>query len=98
MIKFIRNISPVVVMLFFLLQKGQAQRFNFSFEQFNTEDGLSHESITSLVKDKDGFLWIGTANGLNRFDGITFKVFLNNPDQAQTIPGNYIAGTTLDKK
>jgi len=98
MIKFIRNISPVVVMLFFLLQKGQAQRFNFSFEQFNTEDGLSHESITSLVKDKDGFLWIGTANGLNRFDGISFKTFYSKPDNPQSLPANYISGITLDKK
>src|SRR4030095_10469300 len=98
MIKFIRNISFVVVMIFFLLQKGVAQRFNFALEQFTTDNGLSHESVISITKDKDGFLWIGTANGLNRFDGISFKVFLNNPDQPHTIPGNYIAGTTLDKK
>ena len=98
MIKFIRNISLVVVMIFFLLQKGTAQRFNFALEQFTTDNGLSHESVISITKDKDGFLWIGTANGLNRFDGISFKVFLNHPDQSHTIPGNYIAGTALDKK
>ena len=98
MIKFIRNISFVIVIIFFLLQKGAAQRFNFALEQFTTDNGLSHESVISITKDKDGFLWIGTANGLNRFDGISFKVFLNNPDQAHSIPGNYIAGTTLDKK
>src|SRR4030095_249970 len=98
MIKFIRNISLVSVMIFFLLQKGATQRFNFALEQFTTDNGLSHESVISITKDKDGFLWIGTANGLNRFDGISFKVFLNNADQPQSIPGNYIAGTTLDKK
>ena len=51
-----------------------------------------------ITKDQDGFLWIGTANGLNRFDGISFKIFRNDPNSEQTIPGNYIAGTTLDKK
>ncbi len=97
MIKYSRNIF-LLLLSFLLFQKGQAQRFNFALEQFTTDNGLSHESVLSITKDKDGFLWIGTANGLNRFDGITFKVFLNNPDQPNTIPGNYIAGTTLDKK
>jgi signal transduction histidine kinase/ligand-binding sensor domain-containing protein len=97
MIKYSRNISFILLSLF-LFQQGQAQRFNFALEQFTSDNGLSHESVLSITKDKDGFLWIGTANGLNRFDGISFKVFLNNPDQPKTIPGNYIAGTTLDKK
>ncbi len=98
MIKFIRNILLAVGMIFFLFQKGQAQRFNFSFEQFTTEDGLSHENITSLVKDKEGFLWIGTTNGLNRFDGISFKTFYSKPENAESLPANYITGVTLDKK
>ena len=98
MIRSIRNISLVVVMIFFLLEKGTAQRFNFSFEQFTSDDGLSHDNVVNITKDKDGFLWLGTANGLNRFDGLSFKIFRNDPDKPQTIPGNYIAGTTCDKK
>jgi len=98
MIKIIRNTFLFVTMCLILFQKGQAQRFNFSFEQFTADDGLSHESVVSITKDKDGFIWIGTANGLNRFDGLSFKVFLNDPDDVQSVPGNYIAGTTLDKK
>jgi len=85
-------------MIFFLVQKGQAQRFNFSLEQFTADDGLSNENVISITKDKDGFLWLGTANGLNRFDGLNFKVFLNKPGDNQTIPANYIASATLDKK
>src|SRR5436190_21430847 len=98
MIKFIRNILLVFGIIFFLLQKGEAQRFNFSFEQFTTDNGLSHESVINITKDPDGFLWIGTGNGLNRFDGISFKILRNNPNSEQSISGNYIAGTTLDKK
>ncbi|HJS56350.1 MAG TPA: two-component regulator propeller domain-containing protein, partial [Chitinophagaceae bacterium] len=96
--KLINYISVIAIFSACFSQKATAQRFNFSFEQFTTENGLSHESIVSITKDKDGFIWIGTASGLNRFDGISFKVFLNHPDQQQTIPGNYIAGTTLDNK
>lgn len=98
MIKCCRYQVFFILFSFFAIQKGTAQRFNFALEQFTADNGLSHESVISVTKDKDGFLWIGTANGLNRFDGISFKVFLNNPDQPQTIPGNYVAGTTLDKK
>jgi signal transduction histidine kinase/ligand-binding sensor domain-containing protein len=96
--KFIANIFFVCTLSIFCSQKANSQRFNFSFEQFTTDNGLSHESVLSITKDKDGFMWIGTANGLNRFDGVSFKVFLNNPNNEQSIPGNYIAGTTLDKK
>ena len=88
----------LIVLCFYSFQNTEAQRFNFSFEQFTTDNGLSHESVLSITKDKDGFMWLGTANGLNRFDGVSFKVFLNNPNNEQSIPGNYIAGTTLDKK
>lgn len=92
------HIFLLIYFSFFLFKTGQAQRFNFSFEQFNTDNGLSHESIGTITKDKDGFLWIATANGLNRFDGLSFKIFRSNPDDPQSLPGNYIAGTTLDKK
>lgn len=98
MYKFICNIFLLVILSFCCFQKAAAQRFNFAFEQFTTDNGLSHENVISITKDKDGFLWLGTANGLNRFDGISFKVFHNNPNSEQSIPGNYIAGTTLDKK
>lgn len=82
----------------FLPVSSFLQPYHYSFEQFNTDHGLSHESITSLTKDREGFLWIGTANGLNRFDGVNFLIFRNDPANAQSLPGNYIAGTTLDNK
>jgi len=96
--KSVRNISLFVMISFLLYQKATAQRFNFSFEQFTADNGLSHESVINITKDPDGFLWVGTGNGLNRFDGISFKIFRNDPNSEQSIPGNYIAGTTLDKK
>jgi ligand-binding sensor domain-containing protein/two-component sensor histidine kinase len=77
---------------------AHSQPYVFLFEQFTTEQGLSHESIQSITKDRDGFLWIGTVNGLNRFDGIRFTVFRNDPADPHSLPGNYIAGTTLDNQ
>jgi len=61
--------------LFVVLSFAQAQLINNNIivEQYTTSDGLSHSSISSIVQDNSGFLWIGTENGLNRFDGFEFK-------------------------
>ena len=98
MIKLVRYSFIFFILSFLFFQKGEAQRFNFSFEQFTTDDGLSHENIQSITKDKDGFIWLGTVNGLNRFDGLSFKTFYNNPDNPESLPGNYITGSSLDTK
>src|SRR5436190_20020830 len=98
MIRSVRNIFLFIIISFLLYQKANAQRFNFSFEQFTTDNGLSHESVICLTKDQDGSLWMGTANGLKRFDGISFKIVCNNPNSEQSICGPYVTGTTLDKK
>jgi signal transduction histidine kinase/ligand-binding sensor domain-containing protein/DNA-binding response OmpR family regulator len=47
----------------------------FRFEHYDSKDGLSQNTVNSLLCDKDGFLWVGTTNGLNRFDGYRFKSF-----------------------
>src|SRR5687768_10173377 len=50
----------------------QAQYY---FDKLTEENGLSDNRVTSFLKDKTGFLWIGTRNGLNRYDGNTFTIF-----------------------
>lgn len=48
---------------------------NFRLDHFGGEKGLSHGNLTGLLKDKDGFIWIGTWNGINRYDGQHFKTY-----------------------
>ena len=62
----------------------------FHFENFTTRDGLSHNEVRSLLQDSRGFLWVGTANGLNRFDGYEFKVFQPAPGRGNSINGEVI--------
>lgn len=52
-----------------------AQPINPSFEHYTTDNGLSSDYITTILKDRRGFMWVGTSNGLNRFDGLRFRVF-----------------------
>jgi ligand-binding sensor domain-containing protein len=60
---------------------GYAQQYHFAVEHITKADGLSNTEITSIVQDKQGFIWIGTRYGLNKFDGYSVKVY-------QTVPGN----------
>lgn len=65
-----------------LLASGQDYRIeNITSEYVRIEQGLSQNTVNCLLQDKDGFIWAGTWNGLNRFDGYTFKTFTSNQDR-----------------
>lgn len=63
------------------------------FDHLTIEDGLSQSTITALLQARQGFMWIGTQEGLNRYDGYTFKVYKNDPDNPFSISNNTV--TTL---
>ncbi len=69
---------------------------SFVFHHLGTRDGLSNSSVTSLLKDSYGFLWVGTGNGLNRYDGYEFKVYMVNPGVHNTLLTNNIVGLQED--
>ena len=54
---------------------ASTQEYLFDVEHFTVEDGLSHNQVRCIFEDSRSILWIGTSNGLNRFDGETFKHF-----------------------
>lgn len=60
------------------------------FDHFDTRTGLSQNNINSLVIDSTGFVWIGTIEGITRFDGSNYDVFRSNLSQKNTLQGNYI--------
>jgi len=59
-------------------------------ERLTTRDGLSQGYISCLLQDREGFLWAGTKNGLNRYDGYRFEVFVNDPYDEFSLPGDFI--------
>ena len=65
-------------------------------EQFTTENGLSSNVIHSLLQDTKGYLWIGTNDGLNRYDGYNFKVFRNIPGDKTSLIENTVIGMYED--
>lgn len=62
----------------------------YYFSHYQVEDGLSNSTVYASLQDKKGFLWMGTKDGLNRFDGYTFKIFRNNPKDTNSIGSNLV--------
>ena len=70
----------------------------YSTTRYKTSEGLSSNCITAVFQDSKGFLWIGTEDGLNRFDGKNFKIFRSIIDDDTSISGNYIISITEDNE
>lgn len=67
------------------LQWSMTMAQSFNFRHYEAEDGLSNNAVICSLQDKNGFMWFGTPNGLNRFDGTNFKVFRNDPARRHSI-------------
>ncbi len=81
------------------LQTAFAQHFpQLYFENITTSNGLSDNVITCMYEDKNGALWIGTANGLNRYDGNNFQTFFNEEGNKNSLSGNVIVDIIEDKQ
>jgi ligand-binding sensor domain-containing protein len=75
---------------------AQPTRLPPGFDLITTEEGLSQGYIGAILQDRRGFLWFGTRDGLNRYDGYHFKVFRTNPFDSTTISGNWVSALCED--
>ncbi len=71
---------------FFQLSYGKL----IQFKHVSLEDGLSQSSVFCIIQDQKGFLWIGTEDGLNKYDGYNFTVFKPDPDNLNSLSYNWI--------
>jgi len=69
---------------------------SFRYKTYTTKDGLSSNGVGYVLKDEQGFLWITTINGLNRFDGNAFDHFFNNPADSNSIASNEVNNLLID--
>ncbi len=68
---------------------GQVEK-DLRFSHLTVDDGLSQSTVTSISKDRHGFLWIGTLDGLNRYDGYRFDVYNRSKSKERWLPNNRI--------
>lgn len=88
---------------YFLFLLILIQQFAFAyhgeliFKKIGIEQGISQSSINAVLEDKFGFIWIGTDDGLNLYDGYGFKIYKHDPKNKNSIPGNTVTCLLEDK-
>ncbi len=92
--------SKYKIVLFFifsilLITKGLCQKF--IFDHFGNEEGFEASQALSIAKGRDGYLWVGSENGLYRFDGHQFKTYISDLSTSVGFSGNYFQNLTMDK-
>ncbi len=85
----------VIFWLFFtcticFLQRIQAQNYDLAYQHITTKNGLSNNFVTAIIQDKKGFIWIGTQEGLNKYDGYSFKIYKSNTEKKYHLSSNHI--------
>ncbi|MEO7990690.1 MAG: two-component regulator propeller domain-containing protein, partial [Chryseolinea sp.] len=80
-----------IIIFHFCSSVLQAQSVPYKFTHVNVNQGLSHNQVNYILKDRKGFLWVGTTSGLNRFDGYTIKVFRKDPNDSTSIHSNGVS-------
>ncbi len=75
---------------------GAAQERHIRFDRLSVQDGLSSATVPCLIQDSTGFIWLGTQDGLNRYDGHSFEVFKHEPGNPATLADNWVRALTED--
>lgn len=82
--------------LFLVAAVFTADAQQYYFKHYKVEEGLSNNSVICSLQDKQGFMWFGTKDGLNRYDGYVFKIFRNIPGNSGSIGHNFISSLMED--
>lgn len=80
----------LITCLLLLLRSVGGSAEELHFRHYNNKQGLSHNTIYSSLQDRRGFMWFGTEDGLNRFDGHTFKIYRHNSYNSNSLPNDHI--------
>ncbi|MBU2975352.1 AraC family transcriptional regulator [Zobellia sp. B3R18] len=91
--------SPLLLLTLFMWMLGTSVfAQHIKFKTLSTNDGLSNNSITDIVSDHDGILWIATWDGLNSYNGNTFTVYKHDLKTPKSIAGNNIERLKKDRE
>jgi len=93
-----RQIISSILLIFLLTLVTYPQNAKLNFKHLTSDNGLSQNFISSILQDKKGFMWFGTKDGLNRYDGYSFIVYQHNPFDSATISANYITALFEDSR
>ncbi len=94
----LKSFLKVIVLLSIVITNLYSQEDDFQFNHITTDDGLSLNGVTRILQDSRGFMWFGTYNGLNRYDGYDFKIFLPDNKNPKSISSHSIWTLCEDSK
>ena len=73
-----------------LLLPYSGKAHDLYFRHYTNKQGLSHNTVYCALQDKKGFMWFGTDDGLNRFDGHQFRIYRYNSYDPESLPNDRI--------
>ena len=91
-----KHLVYFLLLLFTPFHLAHSQEKVAFFDNFSVKGGLSQNSIMVIHKDSEGFMWFGTKDGLNKFDGYRFTTYRHDLDNENSIPGNFIKSISED--
>src|ERR1700744_1004864 len=94
MLLFIRHLWCFLLLV--VVTTARAQPDNLSFVHLGTAQGLSHSNVICTIQDSRGFMWFGTREGLDRYDGYTFIVYKNKAGDDNSLANNLVQGIVED--
>jgi len=97
MYKLLQNRTIICLFILFLFFPGIISGQNYTVKTFTTENGLANNDVNVIALDSTGFLWIGTRDGLSRFDGYEFKSYYHIPGDTTSISFYSIHNLVVDK-
>ena len=86
----------LLICVFMLSVAGIRAQNHIIFHHISVENGLSQSSVNCILQDKKGFMWFGTQDGLNRYDGYNIKIFKHNSSDSTSLADNFIVGLYVD--
>jgi len=86
----LRNTTILPTLLLLIICHCRTNAQPYYFRHYQVENGLSNSTVFCSAQDKNGFLWFGTKEGLNRFDGYHFKLFTYTPNNKTTLGSDMI--------
>ena len=88
--QWLKYLKTILIRSFFFIIILFAQQNNIKFDHISIKQGLSQNGVDCIIQDNKGFMWFGTQDGLNKYDGYDFTIYKHNPEDPNSLSNNYV--------
>lgn len=89
-------VSTLICLLVGVICRAQLAGDHYYFKNLSIQNGLSQNTVNAILQDRKGFMWFGTKDGLNRYDGLSFRKFKHTEGNERSIGNNFITALYED--